>query len=143
MFTRPLLLTLFSLVLGPVLMAAAEPLQLVQQGKSPYSIYYSPAAPASVKEAATDLQAYIVKASGAKLPIVTQFPATQVIALGGNPQLAANGLNLETITAAIPRNARWVTVQFIEVSQTAVAAFADPQAVSRAIQLLHSQRLSK
>lgn len=55
----------------------------------------------------------------------------------------SNGLNLETITAAIPRNARWVTVQFIEVSQTAVAAFADPQAVSRAIQLLHSQRLSK
>lgn len=52
----------------------------------------------------------------------------------------SNGLGLETITAAIPPDTRWVMIQFIEVSQTAVAAFAGPGAVSRAIQILHARR---
>jgi hypothetical protein len=52
----------------------------------------------------------------------------------------SNGLSLETITAAIPPDTRWLTVQFVEVSQTAIGAFADPAAVTRAIQLLHAQR---
>lgn len=48
-------------------------------------------------------------------------------------------MNLETISAAIPAGTRWVMVQFIEVSQTAVAAFADPSAVSRATQIIHTR----
>jgi hypothetical protein len=46
------------------------------------------------------------------------------------------GLRLSAITSAIPSNARWVTVQFIEVQQPALLAFADEADVTRAIKLL-------
>lgn len=46
------------------------------------------------------------------------------------------GLRLSAISAAIPSDARWVTVQFIEVQQPALLAFADEADVTRAIKLL-------
>ncbi|HAU38468.1 MAG TPA: hypothetical protein DCX07_12235 [Phycisphaerales bacterium] len=76
---------------------AAEPLTLVEKGKSAYSIYHEPAAPDSVKEAAREIQTYVAKATGARLPLVTTFPDTPVIALGAHPQLQANGLSVEGI----------------------------------------------
>lgn len=48
----------------------------------------------------------------------------------------APGLSLETITAAIPPDTRWMTVQFIEVSTPAIDAFSDSDSVTRSIQLL-------
>lgn len=49
------------------------------------------------------------------------------------------GLRLSAITAAIPSDARWVTVQFIEVQQAALQAFADKADVTRSINLLRTR----
>lgn len=46
------------------------------------------------------------------------------------------GIPLSTITAALPANARWLTVEFIEVGQQCISAFADEADVSRSIALL-------
>ncbi|QNK71070.1 alginate O-acetyltransferase AlgX-related protein [Variovorax sp. PAMC26660] len=49
------------------------------------------------------------------------------------------GLRLSAITAAIPPDARWVAVQFIEVQQAALHAFADEADVARSIKLLQAR----
>ena len=49
------------------------------------------------------------------------------------------GLRLSAITSAIPSDARWVTVQFIEVQQAALLAFADKADVARSIELLQAR----
>ena len=45
-------------------------------------------------------------------------------------------LTLPRITAAIPPHTRWVVVQFIEVSQSALSAFGNPDEVSAAVELI-------
>lgn len=49
------------------------------------------------------------------------------------------GLRLSAITSATPSDARWVTVQFIEVQQAALLAFADKADVARSIELLQAR----
>jgi hypothetical protein len=51
----------------------------------------------------------------------------------------AEGLRLSAITAALPPDARWMTVQFIEVQQPALKAFADEADVTRAIKMLEQR----
>jgi hypothetical protein len=65
---------------------AAETIDLVTQGKSNYSILLEYDAPKSVKLAAEELQNYLQKISGAKLPIVSTS-TEPVIALGANTLL--------------------------------------------------------
>ena len=72
--------------------ANGTPLTLVQNGQSSYAIYAAVTAPTSVKAAAEDLQAYIEKVSGAKLPIVGE-PRKQMIALGDTPAAVQVGLS--------------------------------------------------
>ena len=50
--------------------AGAAPLQVVKEGESPYCIVVDPANPGPAVWAARDLQTYIFKATGARLPIV-------------------------------------------------------------------------
>ena len=71
-------------------------LTLVQDGQSAYAIYTDAAAPTSVQAAANDLQAYIAKVSGAKLPLVNQ-PCEPMIALGDTTAAAQAGLNSDKI----------------------------------------------
>jgi len=72
----------------------AVPVPLVENGQSRYVIYTDAAAPKSVQAAAADLQAYIEKASGAKLPLVSQ-PREPMIALGNTPSVVQAGLNAD------------------------------------------------
>src|SRR5688572_2884686 len=44
---------------------------MVRGGKSAFSILYATNAPSSVKTAAQDLQSYIQKSTGARLPLIT------------------------------------------------------------------------
>ena len=73
---------------------AAVPVPLVENGQSRYVIYADAAAPKSVRAAAADLQAYIEKVTGARLPLVSQ-PREPMIALGNTPQAAQAGLNAD------------------------------------------------
>ncbi|MEI6500186.1 MAG: DUF4838 domain-containing protein, partial [Armatimonadota bacterium] len=61
--------------------ALAAPLPLVIEGKSRYAIYTAADAPSSVKTAAGDLQTYLERVTGAKLPVVNE-PHAPMIALG-------------------------------------------------------------
>lgn len=49
------------------------------------------------------------------------------------------GLRLSAITTALPPGARWVAMQFIEVQQPALSAFADEADVTRAIMMLEQR----
>ncbi len=68
--------------------AVAAPLPLVTDGQSSYVIYCEAQAPASVRDAATDLQSYLTQVSGAKLALVNQ-PRSPMIAVGVPPAGAA------------------------------------------------------
>ena len=83
----------------PAVVAApvtAAPLTLVENGQSPFVIYTDAAAPASVQAAAADLQAYIEKVSGAKLPLVNA-PREPMLALGNTPTATQAGVNSDTM----------------------------------------------
>jgi len=70
---------------------AAVPVALVDNGQSSYVIYTDAGAPKSVRTAATELQSYIEKVSGAKLLLVNQ-PREPMIALGNTPSSIEAGL---------------------------------------------------
>lgn len=89
-----LLLVLTSLVAAGC--GAAE-LTIVDHGVTAYCIYVDAAAPASVEAAAADLQTYVERIFGAKLPIVAQ-PREPMIGLGASAAAAALGVN----TAGVP-----------------------------------------
>lgn len=75
--------------------AFGAPLPLVQNGQSTYSIYLDAAAPTSVKAAAADLQSYLEKATGAKLPIINE-PHEPMVVLGANALSAQARLTVVT-----------------------------------------------
>ena len=84
------------LVLSLVSQGFAAPLDLVRDQGSEFVIYHDAAAPSSVVMAASELQQYVYKVSGAKLAIV-QRPGTPMICLGDNVPARAAGLSAETI----------------------------------------------
>ncbi|MEX0777053.1 MAG: DUF4838 domain-containing protein [Phycisphaeraceae bacterium] len=75
--------------------AMAESRTVVADGKSAYSIFRDPAAPRSVVRASSELQTYIAKATGVKLPIITaRAPeGSPMICLGVNEASIAAGLD--------------------------------------------------
>ncbi len=77
---------------------ALADVQLAAQGKSPFSIAIAADAPASIIEAANELQLNIQKSTGVLLPLVKDDAATgAVISLGQTRQAKAAGVNAEGI----------------------------------------------
>ncbi len=74
-------LFLLSLFIAAVVPASAAPTALIQNGTSDYVIFHESTAPQSVADAAVELQTYLQRSGGAKLPIVHQ-PAAKMIGLG-------------------------------------------------------------
>ena len=74
----------------------AAGVQLVRDHGSEFVIYHDSAAPRSVAMAASELQEYVHRVSGAKLAIV-QRPGTPMICLGHNAASRAAGLSAEAI----------------------------------------------
>lgn len=83
---------LLALALVSALCAGA--LEIVKDGKSPFSIYCAKDAPSSVAHASCELQAYCLKTTGVKLPIVNT-PTAPMISLGGDASLDISGVPLE------------------------------------------------
>jgi hypothetical protein len=88
------MLPLLVLLLVLVGVAWAAPLQLVDAGATTYAIYRAPDAPSSVTTAATELQEYVARATGAKLEVVTE-PREPMVCLGANDAAKAAGLTAE------------------------------------------------
>jgi Domain of unknown function (DUF4838)/Carbohydrate family 9 binding domain-like len=70
---------------------AAEPLPLVEKGKSPYTIYIAKGSPESVKDAATELQRVVQLSTDLTLKI-SNTPTSPMIALGDSPSALKAGL---------------------------------------------------
>ena len=79
--------------------AASSPLVLAQQGRSNFTILHAADAPDSVRKAALELQDYIEKSTGAKLPIVSGEARAHlpVIALGETMATRAAGINISEV----------------------------------------------
>ena len=71
-------------------------LTLVHEGGSSHVIHLAEDAPASVHAAARDLQHYVMRASGATLPIVHE-PTTAMVSLGDTPAARRAGIAAETM----------------------------------------------
>lgn len=67
--------------------AHAEPITIVENGHSAFSICCDPAAPHSVKRAVQELQLYIKKVSGADIPLQGTRSAEPFISIGNTPAL--------------------------------------------------------
>jgi len=85
--------------------AGAAPVPLVVEGKSDYAIYADANAPSSVQTAAAELQTYVEKVTGAKLPVVNE-PREPMLCVGANAAAAAakvttDGLAVEGWRVAI------------------------------------------
>ena len=76
--------------------AAKEPLPLVKQGKSTYSIFVSETASPSEKHAAEELQKIVEEMSGARLPIVTdaEKPKGDLVLVGNSNLIQKLGLRI-------------------------------------------------
>lgn len=79
-----------------VTMGCAAPAALVTAGKSDYVIYHSQDAPASVKLAATELQSYLEKVTGARLAVVTE-PREPMVSIGANTASQAAKVDLKDV----------------------------------------------
>src|SRR5687768_17284344 len=77
---------------GFALQSPAAPLNVVENGKSNYSIYADPQSPSTVQRAARELQETLEKATGAKLPVVAT-PVSPMISLGVNQSSREAGLD--------------------------------------------------
>lgn len=95
-----------AILAGMILPALAEPLTVVEQGQSPYSIYRDLNAPGSVKRAAGELQRVIEKATGVKLPIKTAPDESPAIFLGNTAAAQAAGLDKD-----LPENGFRITTK--------------------------------
>jgi len=80
-----------------VFSACVKPIRLVSQGQSSFSIYHTSNAPESVQEAALELQRYIVKVSGAYLPITTSRPEQNFISIGDSSPFQALDIAIKDI----------------------------------------------
>ena len=94
--TRNRLFGIIIFVLTGAGTALAAPVQLVRDQGSELVIYHDDAAPSSVAMAASELQEYLYKVSGAKLAIVGE-PRRPMICLGENAASRAAGLSVENI----------------------------------------------
>ncbi|NLO04844.1 MAG: DUF4838 domain-containing protein [candidate division WS1 bacterium] len=74
--------------------AAAQPVTLVEDGRSDFAIVHAPDSPPSVTQAAQDLQSYILRATGAELPIATEAHEPAII-LGAATGLDTGAMPLE------------------------------------------------
>ena len=76
-------------------------LKLVDNRKSEYGIYISPESLPAVKVAAEDLQLYIAKATGAKLPIINSNDSggRPAIIVGNGPDAEKAGIDIKNIPA--------------------------------------------
>jgi len=72
----------------------AAPVPLVTAGKSDYAIYVEARAPSSVQTAATELQTYLEKVTGAKLPLVNE-PREPMVCVGANAAATAAKVTTE------------------------------------------------
>ncbi|HWC00767.1 MAG TPA: DUF4838 domain-containing protein, partial [Bryobacteraceae bacterium] len=79
------------LCLSVLAASAAEPLRLVQNGKSSYSIVLAPDASPSERHGAQELQKFLEEISGARLPLTTT-PQARMVLVGRSP--AVDKLNL-------------------------------------------------
>ena len=93
---RRFILALMSLTLFETAATPALPVELVHDQGSVFVIYHDEAAPSSVAMAASELQAYVNKVSGAKLAIVHES-RPPMICLGDNATSRAAGLSVEDI----------------------------------------------
>lgn len=84
-----------ALVVGVQALAQA-PLVVADGGRSNYVIYHVKDAPASVSDAATEIQRVVEVATGAKLPIVNE-PAAAMICLGDNAETRRLGVDPSTL----------------------------------------------
>lgn len=84
------------LALCIALEGSAAPVELARNQGSDHVIYHDADAPLSIVMAASELQGYLHKVSGAKLAIV-QRPGEPMICLGENAASRAAGLSAETI----------------------------------------------
>lgn len=75
---------------------SAQPIDLIQDGASRYVIYHEATAPQSVAQAASELQDYLQRVSGAKLPIVNH-PRREMISLADNVASRQAGFSIATI----------------------------------------------
>lgn len=92
----PTPLVTFLLAVVATAQICAAPVDVVQNGTSDFVIFHELGAPQSVAEAATELQTYLQRASGAKLPIVHQA-AGKMICLGESNAARAAGVSTENI----------------------------------------------
>src|SRR5208337_4208638 len=83
--------------LSAPLNAAKEPLSLVKQGKSTYSICTSETASPSERHAAEELQKFLEEMSGARLPIVTDSESPE-----GDLVLVGNSKLVQQLAPRIP-----------------------------------------
>jgi len=86
----------FLLVVAVTANAQAAPVDLVTNGTSDYVIFHDSNAPKSVSEAAVELQAYLLRSSGAKLDVVHQ-PADKMICLGDCEAARAAGVEAQNL----------------------------------------------
>ena len=77
--------------------AKAGPLAVVAKGKSVYTIVRAPGATQSAQVAATELQQYFRKSTGAQLPLLTndQTPTTPFISIGDTAAARAAGISIK------------------------------------------------
>ena len=81
------------------LMPCAAQVTLVTDGASDFAIVHSPGAPPSVMQAAGELQAYLLRATGAELPVVTEAREPAII-LGAAAGIDTAGMPLEGFRVA-------------------------------------------
>src|SRR2546427_1138858 len=80
------------------LVAAAQPLKLVHDGKSTYSIVISTDASPSEKHGAQELQKFLEEMSGARLPVVTDAQAAHGnLVLVGSSKLLKAGIPFDSL----------------------------------------------
>ena len=96
-------LVLFTLLLDPLVGQAAPECPandsvLVRDGRSDYVIYHNAAAPASVKEAARELQRVLKIATSVQLPIA-HAPGEFMIVLGDTPETRQAGIDPAKLAA--------------------------------------------
>lgn len=81
----------------------AQPLTLVAEGRSAFSIYCAPEAPPSAQWAAGEVQRVLKAATGVELPRVAT-PTRPMICVGNNPSAVAAGLT----TDDLPHDSFWI-----------------------------------
>jgi hypothetical protein len=93
---RPFTTGVLAFVLAFTAGAFADPVPLVQDQTSDYVIYCKSTAPSSVAQAASELQEYLSRVSGAQLAIVNR-PYKKMICVGDNAASREAGLSAEVI----------------------------------------------